>query len=97
MSDAVNPGVFESVMMGAFFHNYKTLLESNIKKELPSTIKNYFGICTYNECCNVITNDEDSESPMDYFFFLIAIIQQQKQVNKINRNCGIAYSMNKTC
>ena len=32
LSNAVNPIVFESVMMGALFHNYKTLLEISKKK-----------------------------------------------------------------
>ena len=32
LSNAVNPIVFESVMMGVLFHNYKTLLESSKEK-----------------------------------------------------------------
>jgi len=33
LSNAVNPIVFESVIMGAIFHNYKTLLEIGKKEE----------------------------------------------------------------
>jgi hypothetical protein len=32
-SISVNPIVFESVMMGAVFHNYKTLIETGKKEE----------------------------------------------------------------
>ena len=52
--------------------------------------------CNYSECCSMITNSEDSESPVDYLFFLTAIMQQQKLINKISKNHGIESSMNKT-
>ena len=44
----------------------------------------------------MVTYSEDSESPIDYFFFLTAIIHQQKLINKINKNYGIEVSTNKT-
>jgi hypothetical protein len=139
LSNAVNPIVFESVVMGTLFHNYKTLLE--VRKEndkvnedmitneiklltenkphgkilFDRTCKKWHGllyslhkedrqillkmileICNYNENCNMVTNSEDSKYPIDYLFFLTAIIQQQKLINKINKNCGIEDLTNKT-
>jgi hypothetical protein len=41
--------------------------------------------CRYSECCSMVTNSEDSESPVDYFFFLTAIMQQQKLIDKISK------------
>ena len=139
LSNAVNPIVFESVMMGHLFRNYKTLLEISkgedkvnegvIKGEIKSLVENkthgkilfdrtckkWQGLidalhmedrqlllkmiletCNYSECCNMITNSEDSESPVDYFFFLTAITQQQKLIDKIDKNYGIGGPMNKT-
>ncbi len=139
LSNAVNPVVFESVMMGTLFHNYKTLLgvskekdevnENEITTEIKLLAENkphgkilfdrackkWYGlidalhmedrqlllkmileICNYNECCNTIINSEDSESYITYFFFLTAIIQQQKLIKKISKNYGIEGSMNKT-
>ena len=139
LSNAVNPIVFESVVMGSLFHNYKTLLEISEENEevnediitneirllteskphgktlFDRTCKKWQGlidalhredrqlllktileICNYNECCSMVTYSEDSESPIDYFFFLTAIIHQQKLINKINKNYGIEVSTNKT-
>jgi hypothetical protein len=139
LSNAVNPIVFESVMMGHLFRNYKALLEISkgedkvnecvIKGEIKSLVENktngkilfdrtckkWRGLidalhmedrqlllkmiletCNYSECCNMITNSEDSESSADYFFFLTAITQQQKLINKIGKNYGIGGPMNKT-
>ena len=44
----------------------------------------------------MVTNNGNSKSSIDYFFLLTAIIQQQKLINKINKNYGIEGSMNKT-
>jgi hypothetical protein len=140
LSNAVNPIVFESVMMGAVFHNYKTLLDYSREEEdkvnedvitneiklltedkpygktlFERTCKKWQGLidalhrkdrhlllkmiletCSYDEYSNMIINSEDSKSPIDYFFLLTAIIQQQKLINKIKKNFGIEVSANKT-
>ena len=139
MSNAVNPIVFESVMMGAVFHNYKILLEISEDNDevnedtiangiklltenkphgkilFDRTCKKWQGLidalhvedrrillkmiletCNYNEYCNMVINSEDSEYPIDYLFFLKAITQQQKLINKISKNYGIEISINKT-
>jgi len=44
----------------------------------------------------MVTNSGDSEYPIDYSFFLKAITQQQKLINKIKKNNGIKSPMNKT-
>ncbi len=43
------------------------------------------GICRHDECvCNII-NTQDFQSPIEYFFFLFAIIQQQKLIDRLNK------------
>jgi hypothetical protein len=142
LSNAVNPIVFESVMIGHLFHNYKALLAiskgegkrdkadegvtTNETKSMTEnkphgkilfdrTCKKWRGLidalhvedrrillkmiletCNYNEYCNMVTNSGDSEYPIDYLFFLKAITQQQKLINKISKNYDIEISMNKT-
>ena len=139
LSNAVNPIVFESVVMGDLFRNYKALLaiskkegkvnedvvEEEIrlleenktqgKKLLDRTCKKWQGLidalhmedcqlllkmiletCIYNGYSNVVTDNENSESSIDYFFLLTVILHQQKLINKINKNYGIEGSMNKT-
>jgi len=41
-------------------------------------------ICNYDEAVNKVINIQDSQSPIDYLFFLLAIIQQQKLISKVN-------------
>jgi hypothetical protein len=142
LSNAVNPIVFESVMIGHLFHNYKALLAiskgegkrdkadegvtTNETKSMTEnkphgkilfdrTCKKWRGLidalhvedrrillkmileaCNYNEYCNMVTNSGDSEYPIDYLFFLKAITQQQKLINKISKNYDIEISINKT-
>jgi len=137
LSNAVNPIIFESIIMGHLFRNYKALLESikedinedvitNETKSLTEnkphgkilfdrTCKKWQGLidalhvedrrillkmvletCNYNEYCNMVINSGDSEYPIDYLFFLKAITQQQKLINKISKNYGIEISINKT-
>ena len=43
------------------------------------------GICSHDECVCDIINTQDSQSPIDYLFFLFAMIQQQKLINKLNK------------
>jgi hypothetical protein len=137
LSNAVNPIIFESIIMGHLFRNYKALLESSkedinedvITNETKSltenkphgkilfdrTCKKWQGLidalhvedrrillkmiletCSYNEYCNMVINSVDSEYPIDYLFFLKAITQQQKLINKTSKNYGIEISINKT-
>ena len=142
LSNAVNPIIFESIIMGYLFRNYKALLEiskeegegdkadegvtTNKTKSLTEnkphgkilfdrTSKKWRGLidalhvedrrillkmiletCNYNEYCNMVINSGDSEHPIDYLFFLKAITQQQKLINKISKNYGIEISINKT-
>jgi hypothetical protein len=52
--------------------------------------------CNYNENCNMVINEGDSKYPIDYLFFLTAIIQPQKLIHKISKNHGIERPVNKT-
>ena len=42
-------------------------------------------ICSHDERVCDIINTRDFQSPIDYLFFLSAIIQQQKLINKLNK------------
>jgi hypothetical protein len=41
-------------------------------------------LCSYKEDVNKVINRQDFQSPIDYLFFLLALLQQQKLINKIN-------------
>jgi uncharacterized protein YktA (UPF0223 family) len=47
-------------------------------------LKMILEICSYNEDTIKVINTQDSQSPIDYLFFLVALIQQQKLINKVN-------------
>ena len=40
-------------------------------------------ICNYDEYTNMIINNQDSKSHIDFFFFLSAIVQQKKLIDMI--------------
>jgi hypothetical protein len=41
---------------------------------------------SYNEDISKVINTQDFQSPMDYFFFLLALLEQQKLINKVNED-----------
>ena len=41
-------------------------------------------ICSYNEDVSKVINTQDFQSPIDYLFFLLALLQQQKRINRLN-------------
>jgi len=55
------------------------------KEDRESLMKMILGICSHDECVCDIINTQDFQSPIDYYFFLFAIIQQQKLINKLNK------------
>ena len=56
-------------------------------------------ICSHDKyVCNII-NTQDFQSPIDFHFFLFVIIQQQKLIDKLNKNPdedGITTKANRT-
>ena len=46
-------------------------------------LKMMLDICSYNEVSKVI-GTQDFQSPIDYLFFLLALLQQQKRINRLN-------------
>src|SRR4051794_24657891 len=40
-------------------------------------------VCNYDECTINIINIQDSQSPIDYFFFLLAMMLQQKRIYRL--------------
>ena len=48
------------------------------KEDRLLLLKMILEICSYNECTINIINIQDSQSPIDYFFFLLSMIIQQK-------------------
>ena len=56
------------------------------KEDRELLLKMILGICSHDECVCDIINTQDFQSPIDYLFFLFAMIQQQKLINKLNKN-----------
>jgi hypothetical protein len=54
------------------------------KEDRLLLLKMILEICSYNECTSNIINIQDSQSPIDYFFFLLSMIIQQKRINRLN-------------
>jgi hypothetical protein len=56
------------------------------KEDREPLLKMMLEICRYDEYVSNIINIQDSQSIIDYLFFLFAILQQQKLINKLNKN-----------
>ena len=56
------------------------------KEDRELLLKMILEICRYDEYVSNIINIQDSQSIIDYLFFLFAILQQQKLINKLNKN-----------
>ena len=47
-------------------------------------LKMMLDICSYNEEVSKVIGTQDFQSPIDYLFFLLALLQQQKRINRLN-------------
>jgi hypothetical protein len=59
------------------------LIDSLHAEDRRLLLKMILETCNHNECCNMVTNSWDSDQPIDYLFFLKAIMQQQKLNDKM--------------
>jgi len=41
-------------------------------------------VCSYDEYVNNVINNHDSQSNIDFLFFLLAMIKQQKRIDMLN-------------
>ncbi len=62
------------------------LVDSLHKEDRELLLTMILEICNYDEYSNTIINNQDSNSFIDFFFFLSAIIQQQKLIDRFNKN-----------
>ncbi len=54
------------------------------KEDREILLKMILEVCSYyNESCNQIINDKDTESCFAYLFFISLLLQQQELINKI--------------
>jgi hypothetical protein len=41
-------------------------------------------VCSYDECTINIIHIQDSQAPIDFLFFLLSVILQQKRIDMLN-------------
>ena len=63
---------------------WQGFLYSLHKEDRLILLKMVLEICSYDEDISHIINTQDFQAPIDYLFFLFALLQQQKLINKIN-------------
>ena len=54
------------------------------KEDRLILLKMVLEVYSYDECAINIINIQDSQSPIDYFFFLFGMLLQQKRINRLN-------------
>ena len=72
------------ILFYRFSKKWHGFIYSLHKEDREILLKMILEICNYDETISKIKNIEDCQSPIDYRFFLFAIIQQQKRINKLN-------------
>ena len=54
------------------------------KEDRLILLKMVLEVCSYDECAINIINIEDLQAPIDFLFFLLSIILQQKRNERLN-------------
>ena len=54
------------------------------KEDRLILLKMVLEVCSYDECAINIINIQDSQSNIDYFFFLLSMLLQQKRIDMLN-------------
>ena len=54
------------------------------KEDRLFLLKMVLEVYSYDECAINIINIQDSQAPIDYFFFLFGMLLQQKRINRLN-------------
>lgn len=66
---------------------WQGLIDSLHKEDRETLLEMILDVCcSNNESCNQTINEKDSESCITYLFFMSLLIQQQKMINKIDRD-----------
>jgi hypothetical protein len=72
------------ILFYRFSKKWHGFIYSLHKEDREPLLKMVLEICGYDErVCNII-NTQDFQSPIDYCFFLFALLQEQKLINKVN-------------
>jgi hypothetical protein len=72
------------ILFYRFSKKWQGFLSALHKEDRLILLKMVLEVCSYDECAINIINIEDSQAPIDYFFFLLAMMLQQKRVNGLN-------------
>jgi hypothetical protein len=72
------------ILFYRFSKKWHGFLYSVHKEDRLILLKMVLEVCSYNECAINIINIEDSQAPIDFLFFLITRILQQKRIERLN-------------
>jgi len=72
------------ILFYRYSKKWHDFLYSLHKEDRLILLKMVLEICCYNECAINAINVQDSQSNIDHLFFLLAIILQQKHIDKLN-------------
>ena len=86
----------EKILFDRICKKWQGLIESLHKEDRELLLKMVTKICNYNECSASITNIQDSESNISYFFFMLLVIEQQKLIDNMDKRSGIKVRTNIT-
>jgi hypothetical protein len=85
LASLINDKPDGKILFYRFSKKWHGFLYSLHKEDRESLLKMILEICSHDERVCDIINTQDFQSPIDFLFFLFAIIQQQKLINRINK------------
>ena len=72
------------ILFYRFSKKWHGFLYSVHKEDRLILLKMVLEVCSYNECAINIINIEDSQAPIDFLFFLLSMMLQQKRIERLN-------------
>jgi hypothetical protein len=72
------------ILFYRFSKKWHGFLYSVHKEDRLILLKMVLEVCSYDECAINIINIEDSQAPIDFLFFLITRMLQQKRIERLN-------------
>src|SRR4051794_27425750 len=72
------------ILFYRFSKKWQGFLSALHKEDRLILLKMVLEVCSYDECAINIINTQDFQSPIDFLFFLLVIILQQKRIYRLN-------------
>jgi|tagenome__1003787_1003787.scaffolds.fasta_scaffold20927061_3 hypothetical protein len=86
LASLINDKTEGKILFYRFSKKWHGLIYALHKEDREILLKMIIEICSYDEDVSKAINIEDCQSSIDHYFFLLSIVQQQKLIDRLNKN-----------